>query len=378
MTGPHGPAFKLQTRGGPASPLPYSPGLAHPPEQEHQADQRDKEAQELYVQEIYKGGALGAGEGVPQNVQDHGRQEGADYPPVQGCVTHVESLPPQDGTHQPRPRQVPSGRGEAPHDEHLVKDFEVFLRLQERDEAVSHRLQASEGRRGSYPQHYAGCLRTVAPQEVEHERQDELRRLLYKAYAELGQESKGPRHVVLQGASHHRSKHPAPQKTDRERRGRHVPRRQPLVEVGQEGGGHKESAEQDDAGDIVGVGRGHERPLDEVEQDQAAHEGLKPTVPQKPHRSSPPRAPPRAPHYTVIYLFQARDIVRWERTRCPVIPPSGHPHTVTRSRWRFRPGSWARRGSARAVPAPSSEPWHFPKKESSLEKECLFASAHDH
>src|SRR5215217_2683460 len=50
-------------------------GIAHPPDQEYQAD-------ELHDQEPDEGGVPQAGERVPQDEQDHRRQECAAHPPV--------------------------------------------------------------------------------------------------------------------------------------------------------------------------------------------------------------------------------------------------------------------------------------------------------
>src|SRR5215211_1183040 len=86
-----------------------SPRLAHPPDQERQADYGYQQADELYAEEPHKRCAFHAGEGIPQCVQDDGRRERSPDPPVEGCVTHLGPLPPQYRANQPGPGRVSRG-----------------------------------------------------------------------------------------------------------------------------------------------------------------------------------------------------------------------------------------------------------------------------
>src|SRR5215207_3705210 len=96
----------LYSRDTSAAIFRRSPRLAHPPDQEYQADEGYQKTDELDAQEPHESGGFHAGEGVPQCVQDDGRREGSPDSPVKGRVTHFEPLPPQHRAHQPGPSCV--------------------------------------------------------------------------------------------------------------------------------------------------------------------------------------------------------------------------------------------------------------------------------
>src|SRR5215213_5045944 len=259
------------------------PRLAHPPDQQRKAHEGYQDAGEVYAKERHERRAPHSGKRVPQGVQDHRRRERPPYPPVERRVPHLEPLAPQHSAHQPRPGGVSRGRHQPALQEHPVQHAQIALRKQQRGEPVAHSLERGEAHGRGDSKDYARRLRTVAPEEVEDEGQDQLGALLYHTYAQLGQESQRSRHVVLEGSRDDRPQYPAPDEADSHRRQRHVPVRKPLVEVGEEGNGHQEGSEQDGAGDVVGIPSRDQGPLDQDEQHESAKEDLEPVSSQEFH-----------------------------------------------------------------------------------------------